>query len=370
MTATPQLLFYQTQLSLKSAYEAITQDATSWQWARFVTLGLGLAGALALARHGLGRALKRLEGQPETTYAGTLIQGGAELLRANFGVVSLVIAVLLLVWIFRVPQPGKGIIVTIALVGLGTKIAIDLVTWLLISRLPGDRRDHVSHRRAVGILAVGGLLAAMTIVAHLSAVPQKVINIFDWLCMLYLLLVNAPVLRARRSYIERLAPHYGGRYWFLSLRVFSLSLPIALAAAALVGLAGYVNLGWTIAWSLGVFLMVSAGWWVLRGLLNDLVVALKNYAVSRSAYGLLWTQEIIKPLHLLARVLLFLVAVGVLLLIYGLTAPLERALTIWQPVLLAVGVALLVCVALYSAASYYVAHAGSAPGGALIRYWY
>jgi potassium efflux system protein len=365
----PRVLFYQTRLSLESAYRAISQDTDPWRWAGFLALGLGFAALLTVARCGLRRTLQRLDAQQEVSYAGYLIHGSAELLRKNYPTVGLVMAVLLAVWIFEVPQPGRGIITTIALLVLGSKAAVDLAGWLLIApRLPSERRDPALYRRWVITLLAGGVLATLTLLAHLSAVTETVIGFFDWLCMVYLSLVNGPLLRARRYYIEQLAPHYGGRHWFMGLRLVTLALPISLLGAALVGVVGYIDLAWSIAWHLGVFSLIVSGWWILRGLLNDLAVLLKNIAVSRSRNGLLWTQEIIRPVHLLLRIVLLTGAAWVLSLLYGWTDVYLQVLVDWRPVLLAMGGALLAGVGIFIGASLYVAQTDSTPGNALIRH--
>ncbi|MEE4377731.1 MAG: mechanosensitive ion channel domain-containing protein [Candidatus Competibacteraceae bacterium] len=369
LAGAPRALFYQSKLSLVSAYQAIVDDTNPWRWTGFLALGPGLVILLAVARHGLRRVLTGLEHQPEGSYLGQLVRGSVELLQKNYVAISVLITLLLAVWIFRVPQPGQGIITTVAVLGVSTKLAIDLAGWLLVSpRLPTQRQDYTLYRRCVMAFLIGGVLAISTILAHLSDMPDNVVRVFDWLCMLYLLLINGPVLRARRYYIALLTPHYAGRYWFISLRLLTMCLPVSLLGASLIGLVGYISLAWTIAWYLGVFMLMLAGWWVIRGLLGDLALVLKNYAIAHSSYGLLWTQEIINPLHLALRVLITIAALLTLFGIYGWQNAYEHFYTTWQPLLLAAGFALLGCVALYIAAGYFVAQAQSATGNALIRH--
>ncbi|MCP5423934.1 MAG: mechanosensitive ion channel [Gammaproteobacteria bacterium] len=365
----PQVLFYQTRLSVESAYRAIIKDTNPWRWAGFLALGLGFTILLTVARRGLRQASNRLEPVKGANYSNQLLRGSTELLQKNYWSVGFVIAVLLAIWIFQVPQPGQGIIATLVLMVLGSKIAIDLAAWLLIApHLPSERRDPVLYRRWFITLLVGGVLATLTLLAHLSAVPKSVIGFFDWLCMLYFLLVNGPVLLVRRHYIEQLSPYFKGRYWFMGLRLVTLSLPVSLLGAALVGLVGYINLAWTFAWHLALFTLVVSGWWLLRGILNDLAVYLKNLALVHSSDGLLWTQEIIRPVHFLVRVALLIGALWVLSMFYGLTDAYLRALESWKPVLLAMGGSLLACVGIFVGAGFYIAQTESTPGAALIRH--
>lgn len=69
---------------------------------------------------------------------------------------------------------------------------------------------------------------------------------------------------------------------------------------------------------------------LLRSLLNDLVVALKNYAVAHSGYGLLWTQDVIAPLHRITNLLLFLGAGLTLFRAYGWTGESAVITSIWR----------------------------------------
>ncbi|NJN46180.1 MAG: mechanosensitive ion channel [Candidatus Competibacteraceae bacterium] len=83
---------------------------------------------------------------------------------------------------------------------------------------------------------------------------------------------------------------------------------------------------------------------------------------------MLWTQEIINPLHLALRVVIAVTAMLTLFGIYGWRTAYEQFYTTWHPLLLAAGFALLGCVTLYIVAGYYVAQARSAAGNALIRH--
>jgi potassium efflux system protein len=60
-------------------------------------------------------------------------------------------------------------------------------------------------------------------------------------------------------------------YWVLVIRLTTLVLPFLILIIAITGLIGYINLGWTIAKQLSLFLVVLIVWMVARGIVNSLI---------------------------------------------------------------------------------------------------
>jgi potassium efflux system protein len=314
----PGVLLHQTLLSLESVGKAL-QQAGPHQWASLVALEVGLVLVLVWGWRYLQRRLAKGEQQQSDSFllkAGQLL---SKLLRQNR--VGLVLAALLLpaLWLLQIPQPGLGIIGTLLLLGVGIKLPIDLAWQLLASpKLPDEARHPQLYRQIFWILLFGSLLTAVIILAHLSALPKAVTGVFDRLFMVYWLLVLVRLLRVRRFFLGLLAERYPERqFWLLNLRLISLLLPLSLLAASLLGLIGYRNLAWSVVWHSLIFGGVLLAWLIVRGLLNDLVVMLKNYAVTHSEYGLLWTQDIIKPLHNILNLILIVGAWATLFALYG-----------------------------------------------------
>jgi potassium efflux system protein len=319
LASVPEVLWYQVRLSLESANEAML-DASALRWLGLAAAELTLLWLIRVARYGLQEAISRAETRGDggfTQHFLALIL--APLVRRNLLGIGSASALLVALWILRVPQPGLGIIMILVLLWVGIKTPISLA-WLLLAspQLPTEQQRPGLYRQWVGIVLSAGILAAMTLLVRLSALPEAVIDACDRLFMAQWLLAAWPVLRTRRLLIDLLVERFAGHYWFVSLRVISLCLPVALLGAALLGLIGYRNLAWAVAWYLVVLIAVALGLMMVRGLLHDLVVLLKNYAVTHSAYGLLWTQDVINPLHRILDILLYLAAWAVLFGLYGL----------------------------------------------------
>ena len=319
IVSAPKVLFYQMELSLAAAIRAMV-DSSALRWLGFIILESILIGLVMVAWRGLLQAIAVCKEtlKIDSSFLGTIVLTFLRLLRKNLIGLGIAVALLIGVWMFQVPPPGLWIIVTLTLLWLFIKVPINLAWLLLASRsLPLERRRPQLYRQAFWVLGIGGVLAAVVILARLSSLPDMVSRVFDTVFMLYLLLTVAPALRFRRYVVDLLAASYAEHVWFISLRVISLLFPLTLLVTALLGLLGYLNLAWSVAWHLVVFVLVLIGWLVARSLLNDLAVFLKNIAVRHSDYALLWTQDVINPLHKILGVFLFLVAWMVLFLAYG-----------------------------------------------------
>lgn len=320
LATVPQVLFYQVRLSGESALKAML-DEPLWRWLSLIALEAMLFWLVFKARTGLRKASQRFGEQAVGDSFLRQITGiGLLLARANLLGAGAAAALLLLLWLVEAPQPGKGILMTLALVWVGIKLPISLA-WLLLAspRLPEEQRQLPLYRQLFWTPISGGALAALVILAHLSDLPDSVVNVFDRLFMLYWFWAFVPGMRIRRLIMDRLSATYGDRLWFAMLRFGSLLLPLSLLGAAILGLFGYPRLAWLVAGRLLIFMTVLISGLLLRSLLNDLAVALKNYAVTHSGYGLLWSQDVIAPVHRIMNLLLLVGAGWVLFWAYGWT---------------------------------------------------
>jgi potassium-dependent mechanosensitive channel len=312
----PTALLYQVQQSLESTL-ARPEGSAPLRWAVLAVAVLVLLWIAYVTRRVVAHATDSLA-EVSDTFTSNFSLVLLLVLRKNLMGAALAAGVLGAAWLLEVPQPGLGIIITAVLVWIGIKVPVDLA-WLLLAspRVPEPQRRPRLYLQLAWSLLLGGLLAATTILAHLGSLPDTIIDTVDRVFMAYLLLMFVPALWVRRFLLDLMAQRYGERSWFFSLRMISLLVPLSLLSAAALGLAGYLNLAWAVAWHLLMFVLALVGWLVARGMLNDLAKALKNFAVTHSGYGLLWTQEVIAPLHKILNVALFIGAWALLLRAYG-----------------------------------------------------
>ena len=262
MAAVPQVLFYQIRLSLESTIRALL-DATVLRWAMLAVLEGMLIWGLTAAGRSLRQASRRLGEQRVRgdSFLRQLVASTLLLARANLGGAGFAAALLLLLWLVEVPQPGFGILMTLALSWLAIKLPVSLAWLLLVSpRLSAEQRQPALYRQLFWTLIGGGVLVALVVLTHLSDLSAIVVNAFDRLFMLYWFWAFLPVLRIRRLVVDLLSAPHGERLWFVVLRFGSLLLPLSLLGAAVLGLLGYLQLAWLVAACLLIFIAVQVGW--------------------------------------------------------------------------------------------------------------
>lgn len=331
LAAAPSTLFHQIRLSIEAVPKALW-EAQPWRLVLLLAAQSAVIWLVIIARRNLQRAARYLGAQcAGDSFVRQLLRTLVALARKMLSWTGATIGLLLLLWISNVPHPGFGILITLALVCLGVRLAISLA-WLLLAAptLPAKRQQIGVYRLLVWVLSGCGFFISLVSLGHLSDLPNTVLSAFDRVFMLYWFLVLLPILRIRWSLVERLAEHYGERFWFSMLRFGSFLFPLSLMGTALLGVIGYRRLAWLLAGGLMIFITIFGLWLLARSLLNDLIVALKNFAVTHSGYGLLWTQDVITPLHRIANLLLFLAACMALFRTYGWSGDSEVVVTFWQ----------------------------------------
>lgn len=363
----PGILLHQLRLSLESFFKSLAA-ATALQWLGFILAEAGALALLILLWRGLGRLSAGLRTAAEIGFSGRLVIFFSNLLHWNLWGIGIAATVLIAIWIFQIPQPGLGIITTLVLLWIGIKIPINL-TWLVFAsrHVPAKQRQPRLYRQWSLALFFGGILAALTILAHLSGVSEAVMDAFDRLFMVYLLVITLPVMRVRRLFIDLLAGHYRGQYWFIGLRLLTWLLPLSLAGIGILGLVGYLNLAWTVAWYLVVSIAILAIWLIAQGLIKDLTALMRSHTARHAEEELLWPQELVDPLYKIASIILFLGACTALVRIYGWDK--EATFTMaWQIAALSVILIMAAYEGIYFLANRLVRSTESASGGALIRH--
>jgi potassium-dependent mechanosensitive channel len=237
----------------------------------------------------------------------------------NIGGLFFTAILIVLVWVIQPAASTTFLVLALALLWLAIKLPVNFA-WLLLAapEMPKEDANPALYKQLRWVLILFGILATLTLLMHLMPFSQAVRELNDTLFMLFLLLAVGPALHIRKLGLDHLSENLPDSRWLWLLRLFTLLVPLAILAVSLLGVFGYLNLGWALARQLSWLLLILTLWLVLSGLLNDLVVFLKNLAMRQSlVYGLLWTQDIIPLLHRLAQLLLALGAGLVLLRLNG-----------------------------------------------------
>jgi potassium efflux system protein len=305
--------------SLGRAFGAFTPD----RWILLVLLELSwFMFARALAR--------RLQQQGQSGFAAGVLAIPARVLRCTAWSLVPAGALTLSVWMANPSPPHEVVLLTL----IGAAVGVRLLTgvgWSVLAAAdiePG-RRNFRLYRQLRRLIVLGGLLATVTMLGHVLGLSTGVTNLTDRLLMLSVLLATVPALELRRLSLEWLAERWNSRpYWLRVVGLLAFLVPLSLLAASAVGLAGWVNLGWTIGGYLLVTLCVLALWLILLRLVAESATSLKGYANGHSANGELWAEGVIEPLARLSQVALSLAVWTVPLWMFGLdrNSPLMGAL--------------------------------------------
>ncbi|MEO5573749.1 MAG: mechanosensitive ion channel domain-containing protein [Gammaproteobacteria bacterium] len=249
-----------------------------------------------------------------------VVRVSSRLLRANIISVATIGALFILFVLANMPQPGFSIFVLFSMAWLSYTLAIDLAHLLLLDGYFTQGVTYPRLYRALRWVMLGlAVLTPFTLLGHYTAASPILRDFTDRLFLLLLIPWLILILRKRELILAPLRLAATARWAQTSERIV-IVLALALLTSALVGVAGYINLAWAIALYVGLFLIVLAGWLLLRGLLRDVFKLLKKRTFS-SNYGVAGRQtfleNLVDPLARAAQLALFIMAGMVLFHLYG-----------------------------------------------------
>jgi potassium efflux system protein len=296
-------------LSLRSATQQ--SDASNWLLLALLAL-LWISACLALG------LLKRFtQPTPEQDFTHKALFVVAALLISNR--FSLLFGGLLITaaWMLEIIPPGLALLSSLVAIWLGAKLTIGLSRWVLKSPVGLSQQQPGLHRLMVGFTVTVSLFSLGLALGHLGFLSDPLHDLFGRTFMLLLLPLAYLALRIRNLLMEVVREHHGEGYWARLLGFTGYAIPLAIFAAALLGIYGYINLAWSIAGNLAIFIIVVAGWLVARGLLIDLAHSIEKQISHRSDQSIFWIKSVVEPLHFLLRIILFLVVASILYRIFG-----------------------------------------------------
>ncbi|PWV61074.1 potassium efflux system protein [Plasticicumulans acidivorans] len=304
LAAVPQQIGIQIRLSVQSAVRTLFA-ADALVWGGLLLASALIAVGLLRVRRWASRVLERFNEGIGGPFSGQFIRIMLSLMRRNLVGLSIALLLLGVLWVGGMPQPAFGILATLVLLWHAIKAPVE-VCWLLLAapHLDPEQRRPKLFRGLAAALIGGGLVAAVTLIAHLIELQPELLDVFDRLFMIVLLTAAHASLHARALLIERVDAELRGRYWMAMLRLGTLLLPVTMLLTAAAGLSGYINLAWRMAWYLGCCVTILFIWLIARRLLVDLFAQLADYAIVRLGYGQLLTGELLRPFERLAHLLL------------------------------------------------------------------
>jgi len=231
---------------------------------------------------------------------------GMRLWRMNTVSIGVVGMFLLLLWLTQPASLSLIVTLILLLTWLGGKLLLNLF-WLWLSEL-----DPKLYRQLRWIIVVLGILTVITALVHVEdegyvvSLSLTTRELFDSLFMILLSLTVLPLLRMRKIILASLPEK---AYWRLVTQLLTLLLPLVVLAISILGLIGYISLGWSVAKLLSLFFLVLTGWLIVHGFMTDLIKLLKNGVSKDSRFYELWTEDLVPLMEKLLGLLLFGLAV-------------------------------------------------------------
>jgi potassium efflux system protein len=249
----------------------------------------------------------------------SLLLVGLRLWQKNTVTIAVTGVFLLIIWLTQANQLSTLVALILLLTWLGGKLLIDLSGLLLSASESKSQYTTKLSRQVRWTIIVLGLLIVITALLHLESEGQVGLSLptrdlVDTLFMVLLVLTIPVFMRVRMLILTLMRTTHTKGYWLLAINLISLLLPGIILVVSILGVTGYIPLGWTLAHYSSLFLLVLFAWLIARGILNELVGLWKNSVLEDdSQSGSLWAEDLIPLVHkLLGLALLGLVVIAIL----------------------------------------------------------
>ncbi len=220
-------------------------------------------------------------------------------------------------WLLDIISPGLVVIISIFAIWITANMIIRLSRWVLKSPIGLSNKQQGLHRLIVYFILFMSVSGFILLLGFLELITPELMDLFERMIMLLLLPPAYLTLRIRKLLIEKMSEKKEAGYWPQLVGLISLAIPIAILTAAVVGIAGYINLAWAVAWYLSIVIAVISVWLVARGLTVALAKTVEHKLIQRSERGIFWVKSIVEPVQLLIRLGLFFIAAWIIYRFFG-----------------------------------------------------
>ena len=175
-------------------------------------------------------------------------------------------------WIFQVDHTIFRFFLLIVAVWIALRLVIKISYWIFISPLvPIENRQPRLYRLVVHGAIASAFFSFLVGLGNIGIYSLQLRAVIDRLFMVLLLLLVYFFIRLRTTLLSSLSPEKRNNFWVRLVALAGFSIPLTALSAALVGLAGYVNLAWFVAAQLALFLIVVLFWIMVHDLVGVLL---------------------------------------------------------------------------------------------------
>lgn len=278
---------------------------------------LFITAATAFITSRANRFVRRNSKTSRMAFSSRLILFVFGMIKYNLPYIGLLALTYTVLVITRLPSPGFNFILLIPIFILLVSIPHFSIKILNQSKLLAYNEHQKLGRPITIAAAVGGILLSCVFMSGWILSDSAVINAFSWIYSVYILIIAYPLWRLILRMRRHLDSHYADYYTYRILRIVMRLIPIGFLFFGAAGTLGYLNLAWLAARYLLIALIYSLIWIGFLGLCKDLSLAAKRLAVIRTSNGVFWAQDVINPLHTIARYSSFFLLLYLLLRTYG-----------------------------------------------------
>ncbi len=226
--------------------------------------------------------------------------------------------VLLAGWILQVDHTIFRFFLLTVAVWIALRLVIKISYWIFISPLvPAESRQPRLYRLVVYGTIASAFFSFLVGLGNLGIYSLQLRAVIDRLFMVLLLLLVYFFIRLRTTLLSSLSPEKRNNFWVRLVALAGFSIPLTALTAALVGLAGYVNLAWFVAAQLALFLIVVLIWIVVHDFISVLLDTWEHRLAAKSHSHDVPASVIMVSAKRVIDLFLFLSALWLLARLYG-----------------------------------------------------
>jgi potassium efflux system protein len=311
----PYLFVQQAQLSWQGVVQAV-QQTTMKNWLIIIAVSIGwLVGLLRLIRWTKSHTLDA----HSPSFIGQSFFLGLHLLQHNVISILLMGILLILIWFTNPTAASTIFILTLVLGWLSIVLVSGLLKLLLLNEDIKHLITPAMRWQLQGIVVIIGILTIITMLVHIKQdgyileVSLTASDMIDTVFMVLLSLLILPLIRIRQLILNIWKNDISG-YNSLMMTLITLLIPMIILTTSVLGLIGYISLGWSFAKHLSLFLMVFVTTFILEGLTTDVMNVWRRNISKETNYGLLWADSIVPLIHKLLS--LGVLALGIVIFLW------------------------------------------------------
>lgn len=276
---------------------------------------------IAISYFFLNRFLKTLSSNTERyRLTGYLYDGALTLIQRNIPYLCIINTVWVIFYFTNISYANYQLLFNLIGVWFAFKALILVARLVLLERISDSSgKDVKLYYRLKWLFLFGAWATALMMFSHLLPLPILLQDLFNRLFMLFLLTISLVAWKSKDVIPYLIRPFLMGkkRYFKNAISVLAVLIPITLLTTALIGLAGFINLSWTMSRYQADVLIVLVGYILARGLLSDALELCSEWMISSLNNGWLWIEVFLKPMDKILRIVVLLASVLCLFQLYG-----------------------------------------------------